>query len=831
MNLIFKYLQEKLPLQNTLAVVLPTVLIAFFLFCKVINYYIVDYLLLCVLLVCVIVSLFQSDLHKSGYEPNLIDFSICLVLITEAVNYFVSSYQTNSFYSFRNSFWLFVFYFVVRFVQPNRLSCILILLLIGAVGVRESVTALNSFWSNYNDLHSLGFENISEFKTSLRGIDLDVPSGEWVSLFIALIALPSSLLTVAKTKRLLCVLILAYQILVCYILVISFSRGVYIAVICCFILAACLLKYFKIYTLRQVLFYSTIFGALLTAAVGFSSIATPTYSTVQLFSTTSQVRSFEGRSDIWRASFKMFLDNPIVGVGSNNFGLQYITYKEPDAAVVRRPFNIGLQLLAEKGIIGFTAYLTLFIAVIRRCFSSLKDDKLHVFWRGFACLSAATLVSLVVRDTSYSSILNNEKLLLVLCLNFAFLSNIPSYSYVTSSSKKSRGVTSIIFKYFVILACVLFAFIINHYVHVELGARSFSAYSFYSQREDFAKAYNAIKTANENDPKNAFYISNRAIALARLIKNDLELVAVLNQKIELSDFDQEMIRDSIALFRRAVDLNANDSSVHHNLGWLYLVLGEEELAKQSFNQAVSLEQDSVYLISLGLYYEHYENQESANDEYIKAVVDSPGVVNSKFYGALKSRNPNASQKILDESIRIIEKRLEEQNDPILKAKLGKLYLSRGMPEKAIHYLNDSRSQLQNLPKVWLNIGYYHEIKGEQDDALKCYLKASFLDKSDSIAAYYLGRQHLLRNDLEKTLVCYKLSLFGFNKEPTTQDYQNSRLYLSKSVVTNSYVISDLLHYFKEELNRKEVCETISQIYLELGDHRQSRYYESLAANF
>ena len=86
----------------------------------------------------------------------------------------------------------------------------------------------------------------------------------------------------------------------------------------------------------------------------------------------------------YKASFKMFLEKPLFGIGTNSFRYECdkIKYKYDDRSCSTHPHNYYIQALAELGIIGFLFVLTFFIYLfylgLRQFFYSiqLKDNKL-----------------------------------------------------------------------------------------------------------------------------------------------------------------------------------------------------------------------------------------------------------------------------------------------------------------------------------------------------------------------------------------------------------------------------------------------------------------------
>jgi O-antigen ligase len=77
-------------------------------------------------------------------------------------------------------------------------------------------------------------------------------------------------------------------------------------------------------------------------------------------------RSNITRLALWKSALLMFKDNPINGVGINNFQeANESKYKEPNIRRFSHAHNSFLNFLAETGIIGFTSIIYLFISILK----------------------------------------------------------------------------------------------------------------------------------------------------------------------------------------------------------------------------------------------------------------------------------------------------------------------------------------------------------------------------------------------------------------------------------------------------------------------------------
>lgn len=155
------------------------------------------------------------------------------------------------------------------------------------------------------------------------------------------------------------------------------------------------------------------------------------------FSTSSldRIKDFDtgnGRVDLWRIASQMSLDNPVLGVGVNNFLAESIDYTlqpgpvESSGPVSEGPLvvhNTYLQQLAETGAIGFFLLAGVLVAAMRACWSAARMFDAAGDAR-FAGLARAVLVAQVGALTAsiFISNGNDRRLFLLLAIGVALVS-------------------------------------------------------------------------------------------------------------------------------------------------------------------------------------------------------------------------------------------------------------------------------------------------------------------------------------------------------------------------------------------------------------------------
>ena len=90
----------------------------------------------------------------------------------------------------------------------------------------------------------------------------------------------------------------------------------------------------------------------------------------------------------YKTAFKIFLDNPIVGVGPKMFRIRCSEkkYYSGDLSCTTHPHNFLLQILAETGLIGLIFYLIIICFVIKNIYKIFKQKHTEINYVKLSCL-------------------------------------------------------------------------------------------------------------------------------------------------------------------------------------------------------------------------------------------------------------------------------------------------------------------------------------------------------------------------------------------------------------------------------------------------------------
>lgn len=133
--------------------------------------------------------------------------------------------------------------------------------------------------------------------------------------------------------------------------------------------------------------------------------------TFHFFGSKSQVDSAMGRIDVWRFTWNLFLERPILGYGSNNFGLLTQVSDGGSVSNVSRTYNLLLHVVVEKGIVGVLVYLFILVHMTLGCFRDI------IFARSlsYKVVVLAGIVLVLIKEMTFTSVLHN-------CISFLLFS-------------------------------------------------------------------------------------------------------------------------------------------------------------------------------------------------------------------------------------------------------------------------------------------------------------------------------------------------------------------------------------------------------------------------
>jgi O-antigen ligase len=226
-----------------------------------------------------------------------------------------------------------------------------------------------------------------------------VGHSNWLALFILLV-LPLNIywFTVSRSTMVKTFVVLAMAVQV-VALILTFTRsGLVIGAVLVFLMLA-----------RRTVNVSPLrfFGFLFALVIAWTLLPQAYKERVLSPKQYTQSRSVESRMDLQAAALEYAAKNPILGLGSGGFGIEFVRERNETAGMMKlmvdhmnwQPIFIGthnmyLQLAAESGMVGFTFFAIFYVYMLRELLRKEKRFKEEGDTRGQA-LASALIVSLI----------------------------------------------------------------------------------------------------------------------------------------------------------------------------------------------------------------------------------------------------------------------------------------------------------------------------------------------------------------------------------------------------------------------------------------------------
>ena len=364
----------------------------------------------------------------------------------------------------------------------------------------------------------------------------------------------------------------------------SMSKGAFIAGVSAFLLMFVGIILFSKSHFRKKAAFIAVFWLLLTIGTqAYFSIASELPSTADFISgkansknSTSQFRIFS-----WKITAQMIADNPILGVGADNFGTeinearkQYALSnpKDPQNAIaedfmVERSHNEFLQILSELGIIGFLFFLTPFLLLAFWVFKSFIANKYKFspMLLGSIAGIVAFFISSQFSSFSFRATQNGIVFFIVLAILVNELSKINA---VTSNIKSVQHF--IHWKQFAIASSVLLVCLAS----ISFFAQGISNY-FVMQAQSEAELIDAEKYINK-----------------ALLFNKENSSAHFNLGMKL--YSKERFAEAIPHLQKATKKGLGLTIVYYYLAQSHVLLGETKAAEEALAETLEIFPHSIY---------------------------------------------------------------------------------------------------------------------------------------------------------------------------------------------------------------------------------------------
>lgn len=680
---------------------------------------------------------------------------LLLLLLYEIINYLNSEYKANSILFLKDLFQIMGSIFLFCQLLKEKNTRLYFVIFISILGGLLALANIPIFFFRYYESAIHGFDDFTQFRFLYR--PLGFLSNEWVTILLCFLPFPIIGLLLLWRKPLIRYIFLFILSLLIFNILVSFSRAGILSLFLFIILSNFFIAYNRLFPIKKILFSN--FVLLLMLLLFVFCFTESICSSVQ--QTHSHQRSAEGRLKQWEYTVGKIDNTPYLGIGSKNYSLLAASPQQMDLqySFTGRINNTYIQLLIEKGWVGFFIWASVVIILIFSLFRQIKNKK-NKLAKTIDYILLSAIFAILFRELFFSSLLYNSGLLLFFFTLFFF------------NYKKNENNLEI--REFVTVAIsILFV--------------SSSLY-FYFKNSD-----------NDNSLKYA----EQGLISERSINTQISFNSLINKSYYIKT-EQEAIASSIQFYEEACRLSPSDAMFRHNLGWLYWMNQRPDLAYIYMSKAIKLDPNiALYHISKGLIIES-KNIEEAFESYMRAILLSPDLIDSSFFQELRERRPLRTSELLTMIYNKLEELQSSHYSSIIDAKSGKLLLSSGKSDQAYERLSHVTQIHPNLSRPWFYLGLIEHKKGNFDVMHNYYKKSLFLS-SDYMPLYALACYYKEIGDISKSNSYFNSANRFWRNKRSIHSSRCSRIYFSDTE-KDDVIPKGLLDYTSPKIFNMLICD-------------------------
>lgn len=751
-----------------------------------------------------------------------LDVGFGVLLISEIITTLFSAYFFNSLSSL-NRFVALLFLYVLfkRILKVFRSRYPLFLLFFFFSFVLLIIT-FYGFFSFKNGIVSAGFSEIDNFKGYQKPLIIvknGILNNIWASAL--LIFIPFNMIFLMKVKKWWQkIVVIGALLLNIFGLIVTFSRGVYLSLF--FFVIILNVFSLRLLTIKKLLIYNLL--ALLMIASSAFIVKDPFLTTVSLNKTSSQQRSTRGRLDQWKYVLDNIDEKPVFGYGQKNFRLAKgnAPLVAEDVVFTNRTNNTYLQILIERGIVGFISHLFFFWLILLIVLKNLKSKKRSREEKLEITLLFAGMAAFLFRELTFSSLFDGE---IVFFLAFYLIFNLVPYDIKLKEIKFSGLQKKVLAVAGVSLVTVIILFNVRRATMVFYANKSVESY--YKNEIENSLAF--IDKAFKISPSDMELHNSKAIVLS---KSSLEItISAENPKfLSFEKADTAILKLSLVHLNKVLEETPKNDIILQNVGWAYLALNDMKHARQYFEKAIVVNPYvGSHHVSLGLLNLYQLKIDEATKNTGNALKYSPYMLESVFFTEFLKKFPENAREAKQMAISYLTDSVQANNNPILKARLARLLMDEN-PTESYKLYQEVTAALPNLIRPWVYLAQLNISNGNSEQAENCYRKARFLGQNDYYTFYYLAQFYESLNREEQAAGLYKNSLSNYRE---IRYYAHSK-YTSipkMRTIPADYFNTGLLYFIKPKIDAAEIFWFLAEYNRKKNDFDKVLYYEELSEKY
>jgi tetratricopeptide (TPR) repeat protein len=166
------------------------------------------------------------------------------------------------------------------------------------------------------------------------------------------------------------------------------------------------------------------------------------------------------------------------------------------------------------------------------------------------------------------------------------------------------------------------------------------------------------------------------------------------------------------------------------------------------------------------------------------------------------------------------------SDPVLKARLTKLYLYTDRVEAAEFKLKEVLVELPNLPRPWYYLGTLFERELDHVEARRCYERAAFLG-GDYTTLLQLARLCDRAGSTADAIKYYQSAINSWRFKFSESARSAPRVYQAVAIVPDNIVPKGFLSYVQPDFDISAACARLATLHRTNGNTEQADYYDDL----
>ena len=227
-------------------------------------------------------------------------------------------------------------------------------------------------------------------------------------------------------------------------------------------------------------------------------------------------------------------------------------------------------------------------------------------------------------------------------------------------------------------------------------------------------------------------------------------------------------QSSISLWQDTISKSPKKARPNNNLGFAYLVSGQEEKAFPYLKKAIQIDPEYIKAYNnLAIYYERQNQLEKARNHYRKALLINPRYMDAKINLVnllIRTGDSQSAKRLLD---RILG---QDPDNPIALNSMGVLQQNQGKLSQALSSFKKALEGNPSYLDALINLGNLYLILGNPDKSKHFLNRALQLSPQNTVVHYHLANYYHQQGEFDSALAYYQTVI---RSDPENADAHNN----------------------------------------------------------